>query len=346
VDRRDSQPSTLGDVLSASNTQVLVSENTWVGLVQSIAESDQLALHALYSQTQGVVFTWIMRLVSNWDSAEELTLEVFHDVWRRASTYDPADGSVVGWIMNQARSRPIDRLRFDGAFVSWHTDVLRPTESLWDRLAQRIAAETGQARVLPAPQPRAEADWEQAAPGLSYKVLAADTEKDRVSLLVRLAPGAHYPPHRHAGVEELYLLDGELWIDDKRLFPGDYNRAEAGTADQRVWSETGCACLLLTSTRDVLTTATQTPAQSIRGTSITSPHIGGGVVRDKFRSFLEGLSALSTRGGYCLSCLSEMYSESALNVSRYLNEIGISSRQAACANCYERRETFRSDLTP
>jgi RNA polymerase sigma-70 factor (ECF subfamily) len=38
---------------------------------------------------------------------------VFYEVWRKASTYDPANGSVVGWIMNQARSRAIDRLRFD-----------------------------------------------------------------------------------------------------------------------------------------------------------------------------------------------------------------------------------------
>ncbi len=138
-----------------------------------------------------------------------------------------------------------------GAFVSWPTDVLRPSESLWERLARRIAAETGQEPVVPAPQPSAEPSWEEAAPGLSYKLLATDTEKDRVSLLVRLAPGAHYPPHRHAGVEELYLLHGELMIDDKKLYPGDYNRAEAGSADQRVWSETGCTCVLLTSTRDV-----------------------------------------------------------------------------------------------
>jgi anti-sigma factor ChrR (cupin superfamily) len=138
-----------------------------------------------------------------------------------------------------------------GAFVSWPTDVLRPSTSLWERLARRIAADTGQASMVPAPQPRAEPEWEEAAPGLSYKVLAADTENDRVSLLVRLAPGAQYPPHRHGGVEELYLLDGELWIDDKKLYPGDYNRAEAGSNDQRVWSETGCSCVLLTSTRDV-----------------------------------------------------------------------------------------------
>src|SRR6185503_16391373 len=54
-----------------------------------------------------------MRITSNRETAEEVTLDVFHDVWRRASTYDPADGSVVGWVMNQARSRAIDRLRYE-----------------------------------------------------------------------------------------------------------------------------------------------------------------------------------------------------------------------------------------
>jgi quercetin dioxygenase-like cupin family protein len=35
-------------------------------------------------------------------------------------------------------------------------------------------------------------------------------------VLVRLAPGGEYPPHTHAGVEERHLLDGELWIDDRK----------------------------------------------------------------------------------------------------------------------------------
>jgi anti-sigma factor ChrR (cupin superfamily) len=138
------------------------------------------------------------------------------------------------------------------AFVSWPTDVLRPSASLWDRLARRIAAETGQAPLASAPPRRAEQQWEEAAPGIYCKVLALDPEKHRVSMLVRLAPGVAYPPHRHAGVEELYLLHGELWIEDKKLYPGDYNRAEPETADQRVWSETGCTCVLITSTRDLL----------------------------------------------------------------------------------------------
>ena len=54
-----------------------------------------------------------MRITANRETAEELTIDVFHDVWRRASSYDAENGTVLGWIMNQARSRAIDRLRFD-----------------------------------------------------------------------------------------------------------------------------------------------------------------------------------------------------------------------------------------
>ena len=137
-------------------------------------------------------------------------------------------------------------------FVSWPTDVLRPPTSLQARLAQRIAAETRREPVPPpAPQWR-EPDWEQVAPGIECKLLATDGARHRVSMLVRLAPGARYPAHTHAGVEELHLLDGELWIDERKLQPGDYNYGPPGANDERVWSETGCTCVLVTSTKDVL----------------------------------------------------------------------------------------------
>jgi anti-sigma factor ChrR (cupin superfamily) len=107
-----------------------------------------------------------------------------------------------------------------GAFASWPTDILRPSTSLWDRLARRIAADTGQAPVVPTLQPRAEQEWEEAAPGLSYKVLAADAENDRVSLLVRLAPGAQYPPHRHGGVEEFICCTASCGSTTRSSIPG------------------------------------------------------------------------------------------------------------------------------
>ena len=135
-------------------------------------------------------------------------------------------------------------------FVSWPTDVLRPATSLQTRLALRIAEETGEQPVLPLAPQWSEPEWEQVAPGIECKLLATDTARHRVSMLVRLAPGARYPAHTHAGVEELHLLDGELWIDERKLFPGDYNYGEPGAGDERVWSETGCTCVLITSTKD------------------------------------------------------------------------------------------------
>ena len=54
-----------------------------------------------------------MRITANRETAEEVTVDVFHDVWRRAARYQEADGTVLGWLMNQARSRAIDRLRFE-----------------------------------------------------------------------------------------------------------------------------------------------------------------------------------------------------------------------------------------
>ena len=140
----------------------------------------------------------------------------------------------------------------EDSFVDWPTDILRPQPSLWDRLANRIAEDTGEAPVLAVRQQAPQPEWEQVAPGISCKLLATDTQRARVSMLVRLAPGIDYPPHSHAGVEELHLLDGELWIEDRKLVPGDYNHASPGTGDQRVFSETGCTCVLVTSTADVL----------------------------------------------------------------------------------------------
>jgi ChrR Cupin-like domain len=137
-------------------------------------------------------------------------------------------------------------------FVSWPTDVLRPTISLQDRLALRIAEDTGRAPVPPPAQQWSEPEWEQVAPGIECKLLASDTERRRVSMLVRLAPGASYPPHTHAGAEELHLLDGELWINGRKFVPGDYNYGAPGALDESVWSETGCTCVLVTSTDDTL----------------------------------------------------------------------------------------------
>lgn len=111
--RVDCPPDTLGDLLYADRTQARVSEGAWVALVRAMAAGDQRALRALYQSTHRLVFTFLARLLNDRRSAEEVTVDTFHAVWQRAAGYDPAGGPVLGWIMNQARSRAIDRLRYE-----------------------------------------------------------------------------------------------------------------------------------------------------------------------------------------------------------------------------------------
>ena len=100
-------PGTLGAVLYPDPSKALESERDWVALVRAVARGDQPALHALYERTHRPVFTLIMRLRPDRETAEALTLDVFVDVWRRALAYDPAQGTVLAWIMNLARARAV-----------------------------------------------------------------------------------------------------------------------------------------------------------------------------------------------------------------------------------------------
>jgi anti-sigma factor ChrR (cupin superfamily) len=131
-------------------------------------------------------------------------------------------------------------------------ELMQAPTALQTRLVERISCESGgQAMQPPAPRWN-EPPWEDVAPGIAVKLLGGDDESHLVSMLVCLAAGVEYPPHTHAGLEELHLLYGELWIDERKLYPGNYYSAAPGTRDRRVWTATGCTCLLVTSTRDEL----------------------------------------------------------------------------------------------
>jgi len=251
--RTTDAPKTIGDVLYTDGREALVLEDGWIGLVNCIAAEDPFALYALCVQTQKIVYTLALNLLKNRDAAEAATLDVFHEVWSEAASYDSATSSVIAWIMNLTRARALEKLqsgqqprRPSGKVVS------SPSPALSRRLISRIQLESGGVLPLPSEEREREWAWKEVAPGISCVLLSTDSKHQRVSLLVRLAPGVDYPPHRHASLEELHLLQGELEINDRKLFPGDYHRAEAGSIDARVRSTTGCTCVLITSTRDEL----------------------------------------------------------------------------------------------
>lgn len=112
-DGSDGTDTTLGQLLYADRAATPCPEAEWVQLVAAIGAGDQQALRALYERSHRLVFTLAVRICQDRAIAEEVTLDVFHDVWRRSVDYDPKNGTVVGWIMMQARSRAIDRVRFE-----------------------------------------------------------------------------------------------------------------------------------------------------------------------------------------------------------------------------------------
>ncbi|MEW5977273.1 MAG: sigma-70 family RNA polymerase sigma factor [Acidobacteriota bacterium] len=99
----------------AENSPELVAakpqEEEWVGLIRRIAKGDQGALEAFYHASNRLVFGLSLRILADHASAEEATLEVYHQVWRRAGDFDPARGKVAAWLLTLTRSRAIDRRR-------------------------------------------------------------------------------------------------------------------------------------------------------------------------------------------------------------------------------------------
>src|SRR5581483_1035864 len=69
------------------------------------------------------------------------------------------------------------------SFVGWSAaEVLRPAESLWNRLSKRIASEEGTQPFVPRSDAPPKPEWEQAAPGIHVKILAKNAENDSVSM--------------------------------------------------------------------------------------------------------------------------------------------------------------------
>jgi hypothetical protein len=87
-------------------------------------------------------------------------------------------------------------------------------------------------------------------PGIEYKLIARDEERGMRTQLVRFAAGARYPHHRHAGTEEIFLLEGSVSVNGVLLQAGDYCRSEAGTEEIGTYSETGGLALIVSSERD------------------------------------------------------------------------------------------------
>lgn len=82
-----------------------------VSLLRATAKGDEAAFATLYDETAARVHGLVLRVLRNPAQAEEVTQEVYLEVWRRASRFDPGRGSPFSWLMTMAHRRAVDRVR-------------------------------------------------------------------------------------------------------------------------------------------------------------------------------------------------------------------------------------------
>ena len=88
--------------------------------------------------------------------------------------------------------------------------------------------------------------------GIEARRLFTDAAHKRVTMMVRMAPGSAYPAHRHADVEECYVLQGDLDTGTMHMHGGDYQRAEKDSVHPVQTTRGGCLLLLVSSQDDEL----------------------------------------------------------------------------------------------
>jgi anti-sigma factor ChrR (cupin superfamily) len=97
-----------------------------------------------------------------------------------------------------------------------------------------------------------EGAWQTLVPGVVAKRLYEESPTGNVALLVRMEPGAKYPPHSHADVEHCYVLQGELHFGDLVLYPGDYQCALPSTNHRDSHTVNGCMVLIVASQQNAM----------------------------------------------------------------------------------------------
>ncbi|MEW6207571.1 MAG: cupin domain-containing protein [Acidobacteriota bacterium] len=125
-------------------------------------------------------------------------------------------------------------------------DEAEPGPEVRNLLLERIQSEDGGSPLSPEIlSVRADqGEWSRIGEGILIKVLSTDEASGLATSLVKMSPGMRLEPHRHKGVEELFILEGDCNVNGERLGPGDYHRAAPGSLHLTTHTVAGTMFLL------------------------------------------------------------------------------------------------------
>lgn len=116
--------------------------------VRRAGRGDQAAFAECYDRLSPTVYGVVLKVVRDPAQAEEVTQEVFVEMWRQATRFDGSRGSVRSWVVTMAHRRAVDRVRSEQASrnrterdaahaVTERDDVAFTVESAFDRARVR-----------------------------------------------------------------------------------------------------------------------------------------------------------------------------------------------------------------
>jgi RNA polymerase sigma-70 factor (ECF subfamily) len=101
----------VGDQQSERQPPLVRPDARWGDYIRAAADGESHALARLYDESCRLVYAIAFRIVGNAADADEVTVDVYTQVWRQARTYDPGRSSPSTWLIMLARSRALDRVR-------------------------------------------------------------------------------------------------------------------------------------------------------------------------------------------------------------------------------------------
>ncbi|NJK75079.1 MAG: cupin-like domain-containing protein [Richelia sp. CSU_2_1] len=181
-------------------------------------------------------------------------------------TLDESERRALAEQLNASPELQSELATFEAAIaaIAYTTPPIPVAPDLKDRLFQRIAelppnpvesadlepivADSIENNLPPFIVRSRDVKWKPfRVPGISIGNLYIDKQKREITCLMRLEAGVIFPPHRHAGPEEIVVLEGDLTVEGERCDRGDYVRSVPGSAHSP-FTERGCLLLIKSST--------------------------------------------------------------------------------------------------
>lgn len=81
-------------------------------LIKRVASGDESAFATLYDTTCGLIYGLLLRILGNSETAKQILVAVYKEVWEQAATYDEREKPMT-WLITMAHSNAIARLRAD-----------------------------------------------------------------------------------------------------------------------------------------------------------------------------------------------------------------------------------------